>query len=246
MPTVALYGGEVALDFDPERHIYRANGKKIDSVTGVLGIISKPALIPWAVKMAVEHIAERLKPGVPLDEVQIKDLLKAAKAAHIVKKEHAADVGTFVHEWIEQFVKGGGTVQPMPLHPQVKNGVDAFLRWVSENRVEFHCSELKVCSREWEYAGTLDFEATVNGKRMLGDIKTSSGIYEEMFLQTSAYQIARQEEDPSLAYEGHIIVNCRKDGTLDTRVSQDYEKNRVAFLCALGLHRRIREMNERL
>lgn len=244
MPTIKLYGGDVELDFEEEKHVYRANGKRIESVTGVLGVIAKPALVPWAAKMVADHIEANLKPGVSLDEMQIKDLCKAAKAAPNTKRDNAAQIGTFVHDWIDQWAKGNK--QPMPIHPQVRNGVEAFLQWVNENHVEFHCSEIKIYSKKWEYAGTLDFEATVNGKRMLGDIKTSSGIYDEMFFQTSAYQIAREEEYPELKYEGHIIVNCKKDGTLAVKVSTEYEENKTAFLCALGLHRRIKQLKDSL
>lgn len=240
MESTTLYNGEVTLEFDSERHLYLANGKKVDSVTGVLNVISKPALVPWAAKMVAEHVEAALKPGVALNEIEIKELCKAAKAAPNKKKDNAADIGTFVHEWIEDYIKGKNP--SVPMHPQIKNGVDAFLEWVGANHVVFSQSEMKTYSRKYEYAGTLDFEATVNGKYMLGDIKTSSGIYDEMFFQTSAYQLARQEERPELVYEGHIIVNCKKDGKLDTRISTEYEENKIAFLCALGLMRRINQM----
>ena len=132
-----------------------------------------------------------------------------------------------------------------PFHPEARAGVAAFLQWVEENKVEFHESERIVYSREHRFAGCLDFIATVNGKRMMGDIKTSSGIYNEMFLQTSAYQIARQEERPDEIFEGHVIVNCKKTGELLTKISYDYEDNKEAFLCALCLSRRLKKMEEK-
>lgn len=244
MESCRLYKNTVLLEFDSERHVYLVDGKRVASVTSALGCISKPALVPWAAKVTADYVESHLIPGVSLDEVQIKNLCKEAKMAHRAKKEGAADIGTFVHEWIEQYIKVGRPNDP--INPQVKAGVDAFLQWVDENKVEFIASEKKVYSKEYNFCGTLDFLATVNGKRMLGDIKTSSGIYDEMFFQTSAYQLALQEEHPEEKFEGQIIVNCRKTGELDTRISLEYEENAKAFICALGLYRRINAMKESL
>ena len=36
------------IKFDPIKHTYMVDGKKLASVTGVLGVIAKPALINWA------------------------------------------------------------------------------------------------------------------------------------------------------------------------------------------------------
>lgn len=247
MDTCYLYDKSVCLEFDSDRHVYLANGKKIDGVTGALDVISKPALIPWAAKCTAEYVEENWKPGVAYDEIQIKEVLKLAKNAHRHKKDRAADIGSLVHAWIEAYANGA-TLQPLPINEEAKLGVGAFLQWVNEHKVVFEMSEVKVYSKKYEYAGTLDFIATVDGHRMLGDIKTSSNIYDVMFLQTSAYQLARQEEFPTEEFMGHVIVNCKKDGKLLTKISaaSEYKPNSEAFLFALGLRRRIRQMEESL
>lgn len=241
MPTHKLYNGEVTLDFDEDKHVYRINGEEVEGVTNALNVISKPALINWAAKMSAEYIERNLVPGKALNEIEIKELCRKAKFAHREKKQSAADIGSMVHALIETYIKNKGKVGSV-IHPEVNAGFNAFKQWIDENKVEFHASEQKVYSKTHKFCGTFDFIATVNGKRMMGDIKTSSGIYHEMFLQTSAYQLARQEEFPDEVFEGHVIVNCRKTGELDTRISYDYDTHKEAFLCALGLSRKLKQM----
>ena len=72
--------------------------------------------------------------------------------------------------------------------------------------------------------------AEIDGKTFLGDFKTSSGIYDEMFWQTSAYQYMLQEMEPDTKIDGHIIVNIKKDGKLETKESYAYDTNIKGFL----------------
>lgn len=243
METYKLYGGQVTLTFNEARHLYTVDDKAVDGVTTVLSIINKPALLPWAAKMASEEVARCLKPGVGLDELEIIELCDRAKKAYRAKAERAATIGSAVHAWIEDWINKKNP--PMPTNPEMRNGVDAFLRWVSSHNVQFLNAEEKIFSRKNYYAGTFDFEALIDGELYLGDIKTSSGIYDEMFFQTAAYQAARMEEFHDKKYVGNIIVNCRKDGTLESKVSTEFEANHNAFLAALTLYRRTKELKYR-
>jgi len=238
--TFSLYKGEVSLRFEAEKHRYTVGDMIVDGVTSVLNIIDKPALIQWAANEAAAFVRENLKPGVSLDELQIEELAKSASLAHRVKKEKAANIGTITHNWIEEYIKNGR--RDLPVNEQARKGAEAFLEWVATNHVEFVDSERKIYSKLHNYAGTLDFEAVVNGKRIIGDIKTSSGIYPTMFLQTAAYEMARTEED-GIEYAGNIIVNCRKDGTLkvgEVWDAQERKKNCQSFLAALILYRNLK------
>jgi hypothetical protein len=44
--------------FDEKKHLYFYDGKPMTGCTTILGVLAKPALIPWAAKMAVEYIAQ--------------------------------------------------------------------------------------------------------------------------------------------------------------------------------------------
>ena len=241
--THKLYNGEVELMFDPVAHLYTVNGKRVTGVTGATSTIAKPALIFWASNMAVSYISKSIKAGLRYDEIQLKEIFENAKRAHTTFKESAASKGKMVHEWIEEFIKGRNPRPPM--NEELRNATEAFVKWTKENKVIFRLSEQKAYSKLWNYAGTLDFTAEVNGKLVLGDVKTSSGIYPEMFYQVAAYQLAREEEYPDEDYKSNLIVRCGKDGSLEIQESREFEENSRAFLGALAIYNRQQELKDR-
>lgn len=235
-----FYRGSIELVFDEEKHRYSINGNQVDGVTTVLSVINKPALVSWAAGLAADYVKERLAPGVGLDEIQIKELCAEAKNAHRKRKEKAGDIGSEIHSWVERHIKG--LKPPIPVNESIRNGVKAFLKWTKEMNVEFIKNEFQVYSKDFNFAGTCDFYAKVDGFYTIGDFKTSSGIYDEMFFQTAAYDIAMREEDGELPVDQYMIVNIRKDGTLETKISDELIENARAFHAALTLHRRINAM----
>ncbi len=79
---------------------------------------------------------------------------------------------------------------------------------------------------------------------VIGDLKTSSGIWPEFALQTAAYQHARQEETGK-RYRKRIILRLgkapRPDGGLDFEVHEltSFRADFQAFQGALALKRRL-------
>jgi len=239
MEECKLYSGSVRLMFDPEKHKYEVNGKKAHGVTSILGKIAKPQLIIWAAREAADFMRRTLVPGRAYDEIEIKEMCDAAQKAHTVKKDKSADIGHLVHKWIEDFIAGRNPATPT--NESIRNGVGAFLEWKSLHQVEFLHSERKLYSLKYNYAGTTDFIAKVDGKLTLGDIKTGTGIYEEMGYQLAAYEAAYREEFPETGDMQRLIVNCQKDGVLNTGFFPEYEKDYGAFLAALTLYKRVNE-----
>lgn len=203
------YNNTVDITFDTMKHQYSVDGKVIPGCTTVLGIMAKPALLYWAANMASDYWKDNIKPGIPLDEIEIDSLWNRAKRAHTQKKVDSAALGSFVHKWCEEHIKG---LNPeLPVNEQMRGAVERFLKWESEHKVKFLLSEQLVYSKECGYAGTTDFICEIDGKMWLGDIKTSNGIYDEYFAQTAAYLYARTEEFPSEVYEGVVIVRVGKE-----------------------------------
>ena len=233
---IKLYKGDVVLEFDNFKHKYTLKGEAIPSVTGILSIINKPALVNWAAGCAADSIAESLTPGVSYDELEINAIIEAGRKAHWQKKVDAGNIGTFLHKWIESYIKGEnpGT----PVNPGLQESVAKFLGWVEKHKVKFLLSEQMIYSKKFKYAGTLDFVCTIDDKLYLGDTKTSSGIYPEMLVQTSAYRYARQEEFPEEKYAGQLILRIGKDGSFEFAVMRDemvYQTMFKGFLSAMHL-----------
>jgi len=244
-----LYNGEVELNFDGLRHRYTWEGKEIKSVTTVLKVINKPALINWASGCAVDFISEQIKPGESYDELELSAMWQGARKAHWQKKVDAGDLGTFLHKWVESYIKGEKPGKPV--NEQLQESVLKFLIWVKKHNVKFLLSEQVIFSKKYMYCGTTDFICTIDGKMYIGDLKTSSGIYPEMWIQTSAYRHARSEEFTNEKFEGQLIVRIGKDGTFEFGILKDddeylvderkikgktlYNKMFVAFIASLEL-----------
>lgn len=246
-----LYKGNVEILFNPEAHIYYKDDNKVPSVTNILSVIAKPALIPWAAKMATNYIAEHIKPGVSYDEVELREIFESGKKAHSNFKIAAAGVGLLIHEWISNYIlaKVNGTLIPdMPISEDLQRSINKFLAWEKEYEVEFLKTEEMIYSIEHGFTGTFDFIARIKGELVFGDIKTSSGIWSEYWYQIMAYQMARQEEYPEekYAYRGIIRID-KKEGVFQWKQSDpEDEKDHIkGFLAAKDLYNSLEKMKRR-
>lgn len=248
-----LYKGKVELLFDSFRHSYTVTDlenniieERRPSATTVLAIIAKPQLIYWAANMTADSIKSQLSPGVAYDELQLEAIVETGRKAHTQRKVEAGTMGTFVHRWVEDYIKGENPARPV--NPQLAIAVDKFMGWVETHKVKFLLSEQQVFSRKYGYTGTLDFICMIDGKMYIGDLKTTSGIYPEMLIQTSAYRFARTEEFPEEKYSGQVIVRVGKDdGALEVGIVQDdvwYKKMLSTFIYALELYKGMENIKE--
>jgi len=163
---------------------YLINGTKYDRVTSVLNIIDKPALRMWYANAGVK------------------------RARHI--SQTRADIGTTVHKLIEIHLSGE-EVQLDNYDDEIKQSILLFQEFQKKNNLIPEGVEVFLWNDEYEYAGTTDFIGMCNGKRMILDWKTSKMIYEEYWLQLSAYVIAF-EALTNVKVDGAGIL-CIRDGT---------------------------------
>lgn len=261
MESYKLFGGEVVLTYDSQKHSYFINGEHADGVTSALKVIDKSGpLLWWAVnKMCIPYIKDQIKPGVTYDEVQLMNMFSEASQQHTKKRDEAAGIGSLVHAHIEAHIKHklglpGYEDEPLvPVSPTMQNAVAAFMEWENDHKVVYIHSEKKVCHPKYVYAGTLDFEAVVDGELCIGDLKTSNGIYDEFRFQTAAYLEARKTETKQ-NYKARWCVRVGKETKRDKDGNEvvEFEAKRYgkedqkadfqAFLAALTLSRRLRDL----
>jgi len=238
-----IYNKTIDLVFEDTRHIYTINGKKIDSVTGILKTLNKPWLVPWAAKVTTEKMAELFKPGIAYDELQIKAMLDESKRANYTIKTSAGDLGKLVHNYLEQYIKGENPGKL--IHDEARNSADRFLDWVKQNDVKFLLSEQMVYSKKYNYCGTLDFACKIGDKLLLGDIKTSNQIDRvEYGAQLAAYKIAREEEFGD-KFDGCILIRIgKKDAEFEHwKISKkNIKKYEKLFLNILKTYNSIKEV----
>lgn len=246
--TRKLYGDTIEIDFYPDSHRYKLAGHKdyLISVTAITGLIDKSRfLIPWATKLASDDLIARLERGEKLNH----EIVLAACNLHSAKKEEAATIGSMVHDYAERFARAKIEGTKLPEIPEnapepVLNGIMAFLDWVKDHKVIFLQSERMVYSRSIGYVGITDLIAIIDGKRYICDYKTSKGLYDEYYLQLSAYWIAYEEETGE-RLDGGLLLHFDKETGAFTAKDLDRENhinNHSAFYGLYDAKKRLKEM----
>lgn len=231
-----MYGGDVTLKFygptelKPSRHMYYVGGKRMSGSTTFIGIIDKSkALVSWATDLALEHLAGMIQKE---QEIGVPEVMEAC-SLHEVRKQEAADIGTKIHEWCEEYIRFqvGEPDSKMPEMPEdeaIQVGVTAFLDWVDANKVKFVYTELPLYSKKYKYVGTADIGAVVNGKMCLIDLKTSNDLYNSVRLQTASY-VRADEEESERRYDGRWAIRLAKE-TEKEYVARMTKKNALRTL----------------
>lgn len=238
-------------DFETHHHYYadEAGEKEYTGTTSVLGVIAKPSLIPWAARMACEHVWEnrgRLTEDQGdgaftyncLEDEKLKVVLEEARIAHTKKKEAAGEHGTSAHALVENYINVAlNTNEGKPLFVG-DVAIQKFIDWATANVDHFLFSERRMANKELWIAGTADLAyIDKEGKGVMSDFKTSgSGIYYEMFLQAAAYQLLAEGEGDA-PYDYRTVVRLDKRGNFEVAERFDYTTDKRAFLSALDLYR---------
>lgn len=167
---------------------YEKNGIQYPSVTTILGILDKPALLSWASNSAVNYIEDNIDAVKdPLDVHRGEEVLELARTAYKKISKDACDSGSMTHHAIEAYINGLEYEYILQTE-ESRNGFEAFLSWESKNHVEWLESEVEIIDEEIGYGGRFDAIARVNGHIYLIDFKTSKSIYDEMAVQLCAYR----------------------------------------------------------
>jgi hypothetical protein len=138
----------------------------------------------------------------------------------------AADIGTAVHKMCELDLKGAPTreIEAVP-HQMLSTPDDidkawqsfrAFQQWRQEYRVQAIAFEESLVSETFQYGGTLDVIAFVDGVRSLIDFKTckdASRVFLEQRLVMAAHGNLWHERHPDLTIQAYHLINLPKDGS---------------------------------
>ncbi len=252
---IKYHDGEVVeMFFDSKLHSYKVGEEIIPSATKILDVISKPALVPWALKVGVNWLeknffydedASSKKTSVYKSRLGLEHLLKGIKSAYRNKSHDALNIGTITHEWVEAAVNWkleGGEIPAMPKQEEAVNAIHAFQDWVGENVVEWKSSEERVFNRKYRYAGTVDARAIINGEYCVIDWKTSKRVYPEYHLQVAAYAKA-VEDMHGIPIDATYILRCDKaTGKFEAVRSTEIDENFQAFLAAKTLFSRLKQI----
>src|SRR5664280_2974879 len=164
------------------RHRYSWSGGPLyPSVTTILQIKDKPALVGWAKRETaacavrnLDVLEQMVRSGGPQAAI---DWLKRIPD---YARDASADLGTAVHLAAEAIARG----QSGPVSEEVGPFVAAYRRdFLEAFRPRFIALEAMVCSERYEYGGTADAFAEIDGEIWLLDYKTGAGVYPDTALQ---------------------------------------------------------------
>lgn len=230
-----LYGGEVQVEFLPKSHIYNLikdgeelpKKKRLTGVTTFTGQLDKSSpLMIWATRLYTETVKEKMGENTTFTADDLIAMLEAGEGAYKEKKEQAAGVGDYVHEFAEEYSKDKDKRQaydrmlanlgnpPENILEQINYGCTGFIKWLEGIGANITSAEQIVYSRKHGFVGRYDAIMDIDGKKYLTDYKTSKNIYAEYYYQTSAYLHAWEEEHGE-KLDGVLIVAIVKEDVTD-------------------------------
>jgi hypothetical protein len=244
--------------FDETRHKHYINGNEVTGTTTICGVIDKPALMPWAVKVSMEKLVEITGDG-PLTKENIDE----AKKAPFQKKTTAGSFGTVVHAVAEHFNKTGVVLPCNSLEldekvqslaqtfteKELKKGdklISQYIEWFNKVGAKVLYVEQNVFSETHHIGGIFDLVLEINGKIYLTDFKTSSGVYPSQFIQMGGYDIQLEEMMErgyiqDFAVDGFIVIHLPRKGSCKVHIKENTDHYRRAFRACIYIYRLIND-----
>ncbi len=240
----SLYNSEVQLRFNPSSHRYDVsdNGSKftqVSSVTTILNVLAKPALVSWGVKCACNYVEENLKLLISGNSFSVQDAFKIveqARTAHDRTRQEAADIGTNVHDWLAAYWTNEHC-PAMPQDPKEVRCIEAALDWISDHKVKPIRVEEAQYSRLHKICGRPDLIGHIDGRLSVLDYKSTKFIYPEVCLQMTAYAMMHAEEFRELPAHRWALRLDKETGEFEDRCYKpdsfdlDAETFLACFLC---------------
>ena len=181
MQAVPSHGDEGVTSISRPGPFYHIEGRKLPSVGMVMSVLSKPALVDWKVKRAVQMV---------LDEPE-RFTSPEAGLEGLKEDTGALERGEAVHELAEDYANNvygredGGQRSRYAENPYLPL-VEGFFEFY---RPKIVLTEAVLYNATLGYAGTCDLVAQIGpeARTYLVDYKTSRGVYDEHRLQLAAY-----------------------------------------------------------
>jgi len=199
------------------------DGGRIPSVTTVIGILGKPALLDWAWQMGTQG----------LDYKAVRD--------------NAGDIGTLAHLMIICDLKGEKPDTSEYSAQDIEKAETCLLKyweWAKCHRVEPLMLETPLISELYQFGGTIDFFGKVDGQPALLDFKTGKGIYDEFFYQLAAYEQLLIEAGQLIEVTRILRIGRNEDEGFEERSVGNLDKQWQVFLSCLKIYNLQKEIKK--
>lgn len=166
------------------------------SVTTVIGVIDKPALVYWAAEQTALAAIEDLDAWQSIargkgGEAEAVKYLTGARFRTPPGQRTAADLGTAVHGLCEQYALTGTRPEA---DDECRPFLDQFDRWLQTAQPTYRAAEVALFHTGYLYAGTCDAFLDIDGTRFIADYKTTRKSFDRSGKPTTPYpeQVALQ------------------------------------------------------
>ncbi len=220
-----------------------------------------------ATALGAPDVYEWLSAGAKLDKAPVAvrniiDALTPNKISCNHVRDKAGVRGTTVHDALERWATDGTLPDP-EFYAEGQQGFVRGLRlFIEEAAIRPTHTEVIVASAEYRFAGRYDLQAildecefcthidTKKGTEQRGvvapgsyriDLKTTSGVYLEAFLQMEGYEGAAIESGYP-ATDGRAVLRVTEDGRYELRLSN---ATYADFLAVRSAHAAMRALKER-
>jgi len=200
----------------PKAGYHVADGTRVPSVTTIISKFKDSGgLVHWAWNLGTQ--------GKDYREV----------------RDSAANAGTLAHALVEKWInKEPLSIEGDPdVVAKAKNAFEIFLEWADQTKLQVTDTEVRLISEKHRFGGTLD-AMLVNGKRSLGDWKTSNSIYGEYLFQLAGYAILWEENFPEKPIEGgfHLMKFAKEFPDFSHHYWAELEEAKEGFLLMRRLY----------
>ena len=232
---------------------YTVNGEVVPSVTQILDVLHKPALVWWGMQIGVQGCLVLMERGYEFDDDNTAEDVVKLLTEHKLTVNHirdqAATRGQSVHSALEAFARER-TIPSLIAFPEEDRGyVMALARWLLDVKPEFLATEVMVGSAEHGYAGRYDLRVRLRyGREGIVDLKTSKKVWHQSQMpQLAAYEEAAVEcgGEPT---DFQAVLRLDKDGSYELEEScatiEDFIAVKAAFDSQRDLNERVKSLRK--
>lgn len=206
------------IDFSAPHITYRnKSGQAVVGTTTAIGKLAMPALPIWGFNTGKEPMYKSITQAMRstktfISKMDVKDAVRwgfnigqqRKNSSLYGKRDKAGEIGTVAHEilrWRELGIKIDNSNIGSHVWELAQKCVASHDQWFKSMKMETVLLEEAYVSEKYQYGGTLDKLAIINGELTLIDYKTGKDIYDTNFIQLAAYT--------NLALEnGHEVKNA--------------------------------------
>jgi hypothetical protein len=210
----------------PKKGYFNKDGKAVPGTTTIIGRFKESGgLIYWAWKQGKEGN-------------DIRDI-----------KEAACTAGTLCHDAVEHYIHGKKYkwTGDKEIVKKAKKSYSAFLEWAKQSQLQVTHTEVSLVSEKYQFGGTLD-AMFIQGKRSLGDWKTSNHLVVDNLCQLGAYGILWEENYPDDPITGgyHLVRFTKEHGDFSHNWWGELETAKKMFIRLRDAYDYDKELKKRI